>query len=173
MLKKSHDAWSATSQPLIQTESEWPDNAQSKDVPYTQEELEAEVDRIRRAWRKYRRSRSRNGIYRFFTCIFELGTTWTKVGKATGRVNHAIILAGCTVPKSADLFSALITVASHPERVDRRTLAKWSRVLRYAANAKPTHVRFKRFVRQRGGVNGCATTATRRLRRKSKLAKEG
>jgi hypothetical protein len=63
-------------------------------------------------------------------------------------------------------------VASHPTKLDRRTLAKFYRVLAYTDEYKTSGKPLERFVMKRGGMNATAALYTRRLGRKSKLAKK-
>jgi len=53
-------------------------------------------------------------------------------------------------------FGILIFCTSDSEVVDAKTRSKWSRVLRYAARAKPAGQRLTDFVKSNGGLNECA-----------------
>jgi hypothetical protein len=53
-------------------------------------------------------------------------------------------------------FAAIILVTSDPAKVDRRTRSKWSRVLRYAMEYKPSSEPLAAFVQRKGGINECA-----------------
>jgi hypothetical protein len=140
----------------------------SEIVPYSDRELTNDIDRVRRAWKTYTHDRRRDGVYRFLKSIFELLVAWQAQNRADSRVRRALYHSGCQVPKPFELVAALITVAAHPKTIDRRTVAKWSRVLRYAAEFKNPSKSLKRFIVGRGGVNGCAALFTRRLGRKSR-----
>jgi hypothetical protein len=63
-------------------------------------------------------------------------------------------------------FAAIILCTSDPDKVDKRTGSKWSRVLRYAAEYKPHAEPLAAFVRRKGGINKCAARFTRCLRRR-------
>ena len=53
-------------------------------------------------------------------------------------------------------FGIVIFCTSDPKIVDAKTRSKWSRVLRYAARAKPEGQRLTDFVKSNGGINECA-----------------
>jgi hypothetical protein len=56
----------------------------------------------------------------------------------------------------AEPFGIVIFCTADPKIVDAKTRSKWSRVLRYAARAKPPGQRLTDFVKSNGGVNECA-----------------
>jgi hypothetical protein len=59
-------------------------------------------------------------------------------GAAMERARKALRLR-CLEPSDHDEpFAAIILCASDPEKVDKRTRSKWSRVLRYAIEYKPS-----------------------------------
>jgi hypothetical protein len=53
-------------------------------------------------------------------------------------------------------FAAVILCTSDPSKVDKRTRSKWSRVLRYALEYKPSGEPLDLFVKRKGGINKCA-----------------
>jgi hypothetical protein len=53
-------------------------------------------------------------------------------------------------------FSVMIFCTADPDVVDPKTRSKFSRVLRYAARAKPTGQRLTDFIKSNGGLNECA-----------------
>jgi hypothetical protein len=55
-----------------------------------------------------------------------------------------------------EAFGIVIFCSSDPEFVDAKTRSKWSRVLRYAARAKPAGQRLTDFIKSNGGLNECA-----------------
>ncbi len=55
----------------------------------------------------------------------------------------------------------MIFCTADPKIVDARARSKWSRVLRYAARAKPPGERLTDFVKSNGGINECASKFAR------------
>jgi hypothetical protein len=75
---------------------------------------------------------------------------------------------GATVAKYLAVrsrFAAIILCTSDPGKVDKRTRSKWSRVLRYAAEYKPSSEPLAAFIQRKGGINKCAVRFTRYLGR--------
>jgi hypothetical protein len=58
-------------------------------------------------------------------------------------------------------MSAIIRCTADPAKADKRTRSKWSRVLRYAAVYKPGSEPLDRFIKRKGGINGCAARFSR------------
>lgn len=61
-----------------------------------------------------------------------------------------------------DPFSAVIMCTAQTAKGDRRTVSKWSRALRYAAQFKKEAVSLRDFVKCGGGINACAASWSRR-----------
>jgi hypothetical protein len=139
---------------------------------YGTRELIIDIRRLRSAWKRYRKARQRRAIYDFLEEIFQVVAIWRSDGHADGRTRRAMDRRGCKSPQVIEPFRDLIMAMSHPTKLSRRTVAKWTRVLRYAEEYKRPGKPLERFVMRRGGINGCAALYTRRLGRKSQLAKK-
>jgi hypothetical protein len=74
-------------------------------------------------------------------------------------------LPGCRVADYRP-FAAVILATADREKVDKRTRSKWSRVLRYAMEYKPSSEPLVAFIRRKGGINKCAARFTRCLGRR-------
>ena len=176
MTTKSYDRWrDGANAPVSATFSARPSQSARDPAspPYTREALMLDVRRLRQAWKKYRKSRRRNAIYGFFDLIFQTVSIWQMERRANGRTWRALALRGCAMPDTIEPFRDLTVAAAHPSRIDNRTLAKWSRVLRYAAAYKIPGKPLDRFVMRRGGINGCAGLYTRRLGRGATPKRKG
>jgi hypothetical protein len=86
---------------------------------------------------------------------------WAAEDRAIGRARWALQLQGLDVPSTDEPFSAIILVTADRRKVDRRTRSKWSRVLRYATEYKPSSQPLAAFVQRKGGINKCAARFTR------------
>ena len=75
---------------------------------------------------------------------------------------------GFALPDVIEPHAALIVAAVYPGSIDDRTVAKWSRLLRYAAAYKRPSNPLDQFIKRRGGINGCAGLFSRRLGRLAK-----
>lgn len=136
--------------------------------PYGPRQLTMDIRRLRSAWKRYRKGRRRQAIYSFLAEILNIVAIWRADGHAIGRTRKALLHLGCACPESIEPLRDLISVATKPATLDRRTLAKWTRVLRYADEYKVRGKPLDRFVIRRGGINGCAALYTRRLGRKAR-----
>jgi hypothetical protein len=62
-------------------------------------------------------------------------------------------------------FKAVIRCAADPEKADKRTRSKWSRLLRYADEHKLNSEPLDRFIKRKGGINKCVARFSRGRRR--------
>jgi hypothetical protein len=70
-------------------------------------------------------------------------------------MRRAFKFAGLMIDMNADPFAAVMRCTCE-KKLDRKTISKWSRALRYAARFKKPRVRLRPFIKNRGGINGCA-----------------
>ena len=147
-------------------------NQTAQGLPYSDELLRQDLERLRSAWRKFQKVRRRDAVYSFLHAVFQLVDCWNVEGRAQIRARCLLSVGGIQPPKMGEPFSALIVAAAHPYRPDKRTISKWSRALRYAAECKRPLGSLKAFIKRKGGINGCADRYTRRLRRRRQLDKK-
>lgn len=133
-------------------------------VPYSRKSLERDLERLRQAWQDSQQTRIRESVYRYLTAVFELSQVWEAEDSLVKRAEGALQLMFPRTTLTGDPHSLLILCTA--DRTHRRTVSKWSRVLRFASQAKKTEETFKEFVRRHGGINQAASTFTARLRRR-------
>ena len=90
---------------------------------------------------------------------------WAAEDRAISRARWALQLQGLDLPTTDEPFAAIILATADPEKVDKRTRSKWSRVLRYTMEHKTNAEPLAAFIRRKGGINKCAERFTRCLRR--------
>jgi hypothetical protein len=66
--------------------------------------------------------------------------------------------------KNEDPFSAVIRCTGGCD-VDKKTISKWARALRYASRRKEPDMLLKTFMKKAGGVNSCANLYAKHLGR--------
>ena len=132
-------------------------------VPYSKEALRQDLSRVRIAWEECQTSRDRSAIYGYLSAVFDLVIWWVAEGRAVSRARWALQLQGVDVPHADEPFAAIIFATADRQKVDKRTRSKWSRVLRYSAEYKPTSETLAAFIRRKGGINKCAERFTRCL----------
>jgi hypothetical protein len=134
-------------------------------IPYSSAALRQDLQRVRNAWEDDQSSRDRNAIYAYLSAVYDLVAWWTAEGREIDRARRALRLQRLKVSDREDPFAAVIRCTADPAKADRRTRSKWSRVMRYAAAYKPDSEPLGRFVRRKGGINGCAARSSRCLGR--------
>src|SRR5689334_20118663 len=108
------------------------------DVPYTTQALRQDLTRVRIAWDECQSSRDRNAIYGYLTAVFDLVMWWAAEDRAISRARWALQLQRLDSQTLNEPFAAIILATADRHRVDKRTRSKWSRMMRYAAEYKPT-----------------------------------
>jgi hypothetical protein len=125
--------------------------------------IEGELADVRRAWEKYRSTNGRDAIYIYLTAVFRLVMRWRCLDCALKNSQAALRLQHDAPRMKPEPFGIVIFCISDPEVADAKTRSKWSRVLRYARNAKPGDQRLTDFIKSKGGLNECARRFARRL----------
>jgi hypothetical protein len=141
-------------------------------VPYSKTALRHDLTRVRLAWEDCQASRDRNAIYGYLSAVFDLVMWWAAEGRAISRARWALQLHWLDLPTTDEPFAAIIFCTSDPGKVDKRTRSKWSRVMRYAAEYKPSSKPLAAFVGRKGGINKCAARFTCCLGRRSVMDQE-
>jgi hypothetical protein len=122
----------------------------------TRSDVEVELEEINKAWRKYRSIKDRDAVYIYLASVFGLVMRWRLLDCALKKSRAALRLRPNPPQMKAEAFSIMIFCTADPNVVDAKTRSKWSRVLRYAARAKPADQRLTDFVKSNGGLNECA-----------------
>jgi hypothetical protein len=138
-------------------------------VAYSTAALAADLARLSDAWRHVQGSRERDAIFLFLTNVFELVAWWAFENKANERAARALVLKGVTLRRRIEPYAAVMIASVAPKNIDKKTISKWSRALRFAAACKPRKKRLRQFIKAQGGINACAAASSRRLRRRAKI----
>jgi len=119
---------------------------------------------VRGAWRQFQKTRDRDGVYGYLRAVFSLVRHYRGRRRTKRLLRRSFKFAGLPSDMSMDPFAAVIR-STCEEKLDRKTVSKWSRALRYAARFKKPRVRLIPFIKNRGGINGCAALYTEHLGR--------
>jgi len=105
-------------------------------------------------------------VYGYLGAVFAVRQQHFGRLKTRRLVRAAGKFGGLKLDKAADPFSALIACTADPTKIDKKTISKWARALRYVAlvDREPTSI--KALMQARGGINGCAAAYARERRRK-------
>ncbi len=117
--------------------------------------IETELAKIRRAFGAYQQINRRDAVYIYLSKVFQVVTRWQRLGCALKNARAALRLRAEAPQMKLEPFAIVIFCTSDPETVDAKTRSKWSRVLRYAARAKPAGQRLTDFIKSKG-LNECA-----------------
>ena len=110
---------------------------------------------VRAAWRQFHKTRDRDGVYGYLRAVFSLVRHYRGRRRTKRLMRRAFKFAGLPIDMNADPFAAVMRCTCE-KKLDRKTISKWSRALRYAARFKKPRVRLRPFIKNRGGINGCA-----------------
>jgi hypothetical protein len=102
----------------------------------------------RAAWEECQASQDRNAIYGYLSAVFDLVMWWAAEGRAISRARWALQLQHLDLPSTDEPFAAVIRCTSDPAKVDKQTRSKWSCVLRYAMEYKPSSEPLAAFIRR-------------------------
>ena len=126
--------------------------------------IEAELAEVRNAWARYRSTNGRDAIYIYLASVFGIVTRWRRLNCALKNSRAALRLRSNAPQMKPEPFGIVIFCTADPKIVDAKTRSKWSRVLRYAARAKPPGQRLTDFVKSNGGLNEAARLFARTAR---------
>jgi hypothetical protein len=137
----------------------------SKPSPTLRATVEQELAEVKQAWQKYRSTNSRDAVYFYLEAVFALVRRWQRLKCSLKNSRAALSLQTNPPQMKPEPFAIAIFCTSDPRVVDAKTRSKWSRVLRYAARAKPLGQRLTDFVKSNGGINECARKFAQPVRR--------
>jgi hypothetical protein len=121
---------------------------------------------VKAAWNAMKRKHRRNAIYVYLAAVFELIDECRQDKQIGKLIRCASALDGLPESEHAEPFAVLIRGTCDP-RIDRKTVSRWSRALRYVAERKPTETTLKTFIKRKGGINACADRWARMRRRRA------
>jgi hypothetical protein len=124
--------------------------------------LKNELIKVCEAWDDFQTSRDRNAVYRYLRSVYSVVRRCRSRRKIRQLVRRACDFACLPFDKAADPFTTVIRCTSE-NRLDHRTVSKWSRALRYAAYRKRAPRMLEAFMKAAGGINACAGRYTKVL----------
>jgi hypothetical protein len=134
-------------------------------ITYSTEALRRDLERVQKAFRHFQRNRVRDAVFPYLSEVFALVEWWTADKREISRAHHALDLVNAKAPEEIEPFAAVIIASAYPAELDKRTISKYSRVLRYAARFKLKCEPLQQFIARKGGLNECAAKYARRLGR--------
>jgi len=95
--------------------------------------------------------------------LYAIFQHYRRKGRTKKLIRHAFEFAELPFDKNADPFAVIIRCTCE-QQLDRKTISKWSRALRYVAQVKK-RMPLKEFMKGRDGINACASLYTERFGR--------
>jgi hypothetical protein len=114
------------------------------------------LEKIHRAWGKFQESRRRDAVYIVLGRVFEIVLHYKVRRRTTRLLRHAFKFANLPFDKNADPYTAVIRCTCDSS-LDAKIVSKWARALRFVAAAKKSRTPLKRFMKEIGGINACAS----------------
>ena len=109
-------------------------------------------------------------MYGFLNAVFTLVQRHAKPGRARRLLRELRGIIGTKAQATTDPFTLIIRAVAEADGVNRKTVSKWSRALRYVAKVKPTGISVRAFMQLRGGVNGCAEQYSAHFRKANRAS---
>jgi hypothetical protein len=97
------------------------------------------------------------------TAVFSIVQHYRWKGRTKKLIRRAFEFGELPFDKNADPFAVIIRCTCE-QQLDRKTVSKWSRALRYVAQVRK-RIPVKTFMKNRGGVNACADLYAKQLGR--------
>jgi hypothetical protein len=116
------------------------------------------LQELQRIFNDLQETRDRDAVYLYLRAIYLLVRPWKLWKRTRTHVRRVQEFACKKVDRNAEPFATVIRYTSD---VDAKTRSKWSRLLRFVERFKPRRQPFKQFVKERGGINGCASRFAR------------
>jgi hypothetical protein len=117
--------------------------------------LRQRLAHVANVWDELQETRNRDAVYDYLRAVFSIVKHYRGRRRTKKLVRRAFRFAGLPIDMNADPF-AVVMRCTCEKKLDRKTISKWSRALRYAARSKKPRVRLIPFMRKRGGITGCA-----------------
>jgi hypothetical protein len=126
----------------------------AKSVDKPKKSLRQRLGDVCDAWDDFQENRGRDAVYGYLRAVFSIVKHYSRRRRTKRLMRRAFKFAGLPADMNADPF-AIIIRATCEHKLDNKTISKWSRALRYVARVKK-RTPLRTFIKNRGGINGCA-----------------
>jgi hypothetical protein len=135
----------------------------TKSVDKPKKPLRHRLGDVCNAWDDFQENRSRDAVYGYLRAVFSIVKHYSGRRRTKRLIRRAFKFAGLRTAMNADPFAVVIRCTCE-HKLDNKTISKWSRALRYVARVKK-RIPLKTFMKNRGGINGCAALFAKSLGR--------
>jgi len=126
----------------------------TKSIDKPKKSIRQRLGDVCNAWDDFQETRDRDAVYGYLRAVFSIVKHYNGRHRTKKLMRRAYKFAGLRVDTSADPFAVIIR-STCEHKLDNKTISKWSRALRYVARVKK-RIPLKTFMKNRGGINGCA-----------------
>src|SRR6266446_3607379 len=126
----------------------------TKSIDNPKKSIRQRLGDVCNAWDDFQETRDRDAVYGYLRAVFSIVKHYNGRHRTKKLMRRAYKFAGLRVDTSADPFAVIIR-STCEHKLDNKTISKWSRALRYVARVKK-RIPLKTFMKNRGGINGCA-----------------
>ena len=126
----------------------------TKSIDKPKKSIRQRLGDVCNAWDDFQETRDRDAVYGYLRAVFSIVQHYNGRHRTKKLMRRAYKFAGLRVDTSADPFAVIIR-STCEHKLDNKTISKWSRALRYVARVKK-RIPLKTFMKNRGGINGCA-----------------
>jgi hypothetical protein len=130
------------------------DDCHTKTEGKPKKSLAKRLIHVEHVWDDFQETRNRDAVYGYLRAVFSIVQHYRWKGRTKKLIRRAFKFAELPFDKNADPFAVIIRCTCD-QQLDRKTVSKWSRVLRYAGQFKK-RTPLKTFIKKRGGINACA-----------------
>jgi hypothetical protein len=136
----------------------------TKGVDKPRKSLRQRLGDVCNAWDNFQESRDRDAVYGYLRSVFSIVKHYNGRRQTKKLMRCAYKFAGMPIDMNADPFAVVIRCTCDGQ-ADNKTISKWSRALRYVVRVKKPRHQLTTFMKNRGGVNGCAALFAEHLGR--------
>lgn len=113
-----------------------------------------ELDKARRAWRKYQSTRRRDAVYSYLSEVFTTVRRWKQQDMVRVKVHQTLAATQQQITiRNREPFGVVLFCTSN---ADTKTRSKWSKALRFAERSISSVDNIPKFMKRHGGINECA-----------------
>jgi hypothetical protein len=127
----------------------------TKSIDKPKKSIRQRLGDVCNAWDDFQETRDRDAVYGYLRAVFSIVKHYNGRHRTKKLMRRAFKFAGLRTDMNADPFAVVIRCTCDG-KADNKTISKWSRALRYVERVKKPRHPLTAFMKNRGGINGCA-----------------
>jgi hypothetical protein len=130
----------------------------------TAPKFKATIQLLRSAAREAGQGRGRFEIYKFLRAVYRVHVSWKQ--RQIARKSARAIAADLAIISRRGMSPIRILIEAALTKADIKQTSRWVRALEYASSENVPAKAFRKFLRQHGGLAGCARLAAQQNRKR-------